>query len=303
MPAPIFVYSASIPPNPQPKNPKPNMTTWHDSIIRQSDLIGRLVLNQGTAEEMGRIDQLWLDPQAHQIIGFSCKSGILSTKKHHFTWSQIETIGVDSVMVSRLEGLETARPESAIPGVGQEVWADSGIRIGTMIDYQLHPETGEVIEYLFFLSGWRSITEGTYRLPRQAVISMNSKRMIVMEKAAQNAELFSRGLTQDIAQITEFIKEDYAQTQQDLQTLMQNTQSIAEHLKGTLTAASPRRTRSDEPSRQDLSDTDAIDVPSIPVESKTVESKTVNAIGGAPTAEEPPHVEPPPFIQADNEAS
>lgn len=265
------------------------MTTWHNSTIRQSDLMGRLVLNQGTAEEMGRIDQLWLDPQAHQILGFSCKSGILGTKKHHFTWSQIETIGADSVMVSRLEGVETVRPESAVPNVGLEVWTDSGTRIGTMIDYHLHPETGDVIEYLFFLNGWRSITEGTYRLPRQAIISMNSKRMIIMEHAAQNAELFSRGLTQEITQLTDFLKADYAQTQQDLQTLMQNTQSIAEHLKDKLTtAASQLHTPSSQPvPEQTLSDIDAIDV-----ESSEVEPIEVEPIEAQPIDMEPIRVEP-----------
>ena len=55
-------------------------------IVRQSELLNRLVLERSTAEEVGRVEQVWLNPQSHKVEGFTCKSGFLGSKKQVLTW-------------------------------------------------------------------------------------------------------------------------------------------------------------------------------------------------------------------------
>jgi uncharacterized protein YrrD len=208
-------------------------------MIRQSDFLGRLVLDQNTAEEVGRVAELWLDPKSHQIIGLSCKAGLLGMQRHSFTWSQIESIGEDSVMVSALEGVEAEKPDGAIGLIAQDIWTDSGSQIGGLIDYRFDPETGDVVDYIFVFNGWRSITDSGYCIPPGAVISMNPQRMIVAETVTQNPERFTGRLDQGIASVTDFLKADYARTQQDVQSIASRLQGITQKTTAQLKEALP----------------------------------------------------------------
>ncbi|PSB15488.1 hypothetical protein C7B76_13610 [filamentous cyanobacterium CCP2] len=208
------------------------------SITRQSDFIGRLVLDQKTAEELGRVAELWLVPKTHQIIGLSCKAGLLGTQRHSFTWSQVESIGDDSIIVSALEGVDAEKPEGAIGLIAQDVWTDSGNQVGGLIDYRFDAETGDVIDYVFVFNGWRSIADSGYCLLPSAIVSMNAKRIIVAEAATQNPKKFVGRLDQGVASIKEFLKADLARTQQDVQSIATRlqgfTQKTTAQLKGSL---------------------------------------------------------------------
>jgi sporulation protein YlmC with PRC-barrel domain len=221
------------------------------SITRQSDFIGRLVLDQKTAEELGRVAELWLNPKKHQIIGLSCKAGLLGTQRRSFTWSQIETIGDDSIIVSALDGVNAEKPEGAIGLIAQDVWTDSGSQIGGLIDYRFDAETGDVIDYVFVFNGWRSIADSGYCLPPGAVISMNNKRLIVAEAATQNPERFTGRLDQGIASIKDFLKADLARTQQDVQTIATRlqgfTQKTTAQFKGSLSNVTEQLQASPDP--------------------------------------------------------
>ncbi|GAB4226926.1 MAG: hypothetical protein Kow00121_55420 [Elainellaceae cyanobacterium] len=206
------------------------MAFLSDSVIRRSALLGRLVLNHRTAEELGRVDQLWLDPKSHQVIGLMCRSGLFYNKKHCFPWSQIEAIGSEGILVTPLETVEFEKPESAVAEPGQEVWTNTGSRVGSLLDYRLDSETGDVIDYLFTFAGWREFTDGIYRIFPNAVIGMNDKRAIVLEAAVQNAELFEKGFSQSVAQISGLLQTDISRSQQDLQALKQAPQAIVAQL-------------------------------------------------------------------------
>lgn len=273
-------------------NPQVVMTSTPDTLIRRSDLLGRLVLNHDTAEELGHVDQVWLDPQAHQVIGFLCRSGLFYHKKHGFTWSQIETIGNDSILVTPLGAVEPEPPDSTLTEPGQELWTDTGDRVGSLLDYRLHPETGDVIDYLFVFSGWRQLTDGVYCLSADAIISMSRKRVIVSETAIQNAELFEKGLSQGVAQMTEFFKDDYARTQQDLQALKHTPQVIADQLQAATQKAKARLSGTSESSQPQLTggtDVDDVDASSA---SSALEVSSDQA-SDSPVSEQPnPHDRP-----------
>lgn len=203
------------------------MTT---SLIKRSDLLGRLVIDQQSTEELGHIDQLFIDIQTHQIAIVKCTSGFLGRMAHTFDWADINNIGTDSVLINWNEE-NLIEPSAAVnPMIGLEIWADSGNKVGIIKDYCLDSETGKVIDYLFVSGGWRGIQEGLYRLPSSGVVSVGRKRVIAKDEVLQSAEQFSSGLQEKFSQAAEFLKEDYAKTQADMASLLEGAQTSASKL-------------------------------------------------------------------------
>lgn len=199
-------------------------------ILQHSTLMNRLVLERNTADDLGRVDQLWLDCKAHQILGLSCKSGFLGRKRRGFTWAQIEAIGDESVLVSLADDGNATKPEEAEIPLNHEVWSDDGNRAGRVVDYRFNRETGDVVDYLFSSNGWAGATNGIYRLDPTAVISVGSKRMIVRKAAIAEPEQVEAGLADRVSKVAEFLKDDYDRTRQDMQGAIEGTQAIASQL-------------------------------------------------------------------------
>ncbi|MCG8366983.1 MAG: PRC-barrel domain-containing protein [Pseudanabaenales cyanobacterium] len=198
--------------------------------IRQSQLLNRLVIDYDTTEEVGWVDQLLVDVKIHQVEGIVCKSGFLGRNKRAFSWVQIETIGQDSILVKLPGGPESDKLETAQVMVGHEVWTDAGDRMGHLVDYCIHPQTGAVLAYLFAAEGLRGIAEGVYRLLPSAIISAGRKRIMAEKTALETAEQFAEGFSQKAATAFEFLKSDYAKTQQDWTAAVGGAQTIAEKL-------------------------------------------------------------------------
>jgi uncharacterized protein YrrD len=202
------------------------------SLIQHSDLMNRLVLDRSTAEDLGRVDQVWLSGKTHQVTGLSCKSGLLGRKRAAFAWGQVETIGEESVLVTYVPGTEVQRPEDVELLIGHELWTDGGNRAGTVVDYRFDARTGAVVDYLFVSNGWRGRLDGVYRFAPQAVISVGRKRLIVQAAAVEEPEQVSAGLADRVTQVTEFLKDDYARTKEDMKAALEGTQAIAAQVQG-----------------------------------------------------------------------
>lgn len=199
--------------------------------IKRSDLINRLVLGYSTTEELGRVKQLWLDVKTHQVRGLTCASGLLGHAKHSFAWEQIKTIGTDSILVKILEETELEKPEGIIDSVaGLEVWTDTGNKTGKLTDYCVDVETGAVVDYLFVFKDRQSVSDGMYRLPPTAVISVGRKRIIVSDAIVQNPQQYGESPSEKIPHPSDLFKKDYTQTQQDFASAMQGTQEFAGQL-------------------------------------------------------------------------
>ncbi|MCA1993621.1 MAG: PRC-barrel domain-containing protein [Coleofasciculus sp. S288] len=203
-------------------------------LIKQSEMLNRLVLDCRTTEEVGRVDQLWLNPLFHQVVGLTCKSGLLGAKKRLFAWAQIETIGTDSVLVSYdPKEDEPEKPDSAVSLIGHEVWTDAGNKVGKVVDYLFAPDTGAIANYLFVSSGWRGVLDGIYLLPTTAIAGAGSKRVIVVDATVQEPQRYTEGLNQKVTQAAEFFLEDYKKTQSDWEAIKRSAQTITEQVKDT----------------------------------------------------------------------
>ena len=201
-------------------------------LTKQTELLNRLVIDRRTADEVGRVDQLWLVPQSHLVMGFSCKSGFLGKNKRAFTWAQIESIGADSIMVNTSpDAIDPEKSDALVALLGHEVGTDSGNKGGKLVDYLLIPQTGTVVYYLFSSSGWRGVMEGIYLLPPEAVSSAGSKRVIVQDDAVLSPQHYAAGLTQKVGQAAEYLQEDYEKTVDHWENLKRRTQAGTEGVK------------------------------------------------------------------------
>ncbi|TAD75014.1 MAG: hypothetical protein EA001_14805 [Oscillatoriales cyanobacterium] len=160
------------------------------ATIRQSQLLGRLVLDRATTETLGRVASLWVDPRAARVLGLTVRSGQLPLGGvlRACSWSQVAAIGDDSVLIDGAAGDRLQQPEGAFDLIGHEVWTDAGNRIGTVVDFELDVVEGRVRRYVFRREAG---AETGYAIDPAAAISGGPKRLLVQAAAAEAAEPLS----------------------------------------------------------------------------------------------------------------
>ncbi len=198
-------------------------------VIRQSDLLNELVLNRDTLEEIGRVEVLWMYPQAHRVLGFICKSGLLGNQKYAFQLSQIDALGDSGVIThaqpQKTEAEKVRQLESLI---GLEIWSDEGNRLGKIIDCLFHLQTGEITHYLFVSSGWASLVGEIYQLPPSQIQSFGKRRVLVSESSASRFDLYRAGISQKLSQARDAFKEEAVQ---EWATISKRAESTTEQAK------------------------------------------------------------------------
>jgi uncharacterized protein YrrD len=200
--------------------------------IKRSELINRLVIDNNTIEEIGHVDDIWLDTTTHKIVGFTCKANLLSWKKQAFTWEQIESIGDDSIMVNfDPEAKAPDKPKQLIPLIGHEVHTKSGNQGGKITDYVIDNKTGEIVNYLYISKGWRGVLDNIYQFSPKSIIKISTKRVLVPDNIVEEPQIYTEGLQQKLHQAAETIREDYAKNKIDLEGLRRGARGIAEQVK------------------------------------------------------------------------
>jgi uncharacterized protein YrrD len=190
--------------------------------IRYSEFLHCLVLDRNTTEELGRVELLWMYPQVHRILGFICKSGLLTNKRLAVSLPQIKTISnntiwlqsppteTDITKVNQLESL-----------IGHQVWSESGTSFGKVIDCLFDLKTGNITQYLVALKGWKGVMSELYPLMPGHILSFGSKRVLVSETAAQELTNHQGRLQQTWQEL----KQDYRQVKGEVQTLSQQAKT------------------------------------------------------------------------------
>lgn len=185
--------------------------------IKHSQLLKRLVLDRETVEDQGCIEELCLDLQSHQVIGFICKSGLFGREKKYFAWKQIETIGTDATLVngkSQPDNLE--KNNNIINIIGNEVWTDTGEKVGFIVEYIVNIKTGVIVNYLFKSNGWKGVLDSVYLLKPEAVSSVGNKRVIVVNNYLENPQYYYEGVVQKLNQLQNFLQTDLVRTREHI---------------------------------------------------------------------------------------
>lgn len=201
-------------------------------VIRQSDLLNQLVLNRDTMEELGRVEVLWMYPQAHRVLGFICKSGFLGNQKLAFQLAQIDRIGDNGILThsqpQKTEAEKVRRLESLID---HEVWSDEGSRIGRIIDCLFDLRIGQITHYLFVSGGWPGMVGGVYQLPTTKILSFGNRRVLVAEVSLSGFEIYQPGISQKLTEVSESFKEEVVE---ELSTFAKKAEVTTEQAKEQL---------------------------------------------------------------------
>ncbi len=207
------------------------MAAQHNPI-KQSDLLNRLVLDRNTMEELGHVDVLWMYPEAHRVLGFVCKLGLLGGKKVAFNLAQVQTLGTDSILVnSSPVETDAGRVQQLESLIHCEVWSDAGNKIGRISDCLFQLKTGEIREYLLVSNGWTGVVGSIYRLPPKKIMSFGRKRVLVAEAAVKTLAVYRGGLHQTVADAGNFLKENYTEMAQEVRTMTEQAQTATGQIK------------------------------------------------------------------------
>lgn len=186
--------------------------TTQPEVIRQSEFLNQLVLDRNTMEELGRVEVLWMYPQAHRVLGFICKSGFLGSQKFAFQLGHIDAIGSNGVLTLAAPQKTTAEKVRQLESLlDHEIWSDEGNRIGKITDCLFHLRTGEITHYLFVSTGWSGIIGEIYQVTPAQILSFGKRRVLVSEAASHRFEVYQAGISQKLTRASESLKEEAVQ--------------------------------------------------------------------------------------------
>jgi uncharacterized protein YrrD len=221
---------------------------------RHSELLHRLVLDRTTAEEFGKVEVVWMQPETHQVMGIVSKTSLLSKKRFAFKLSQLLTIGAEGIVVNSLP-VETDTEYVGVLEtlIGHELWSDSGNRLGHITDCLFQLETGEITDYLFRSQGWQGYIDRVYRLPTRGIVQMGKKRVLVAERAVPLIAAYQDGLEQKVSKVTEDLQED-------LQSLSETAQSATKRAGQQVRAIAEQATQKAKAVREEFPSQEALNV-------------------------------------------
>ncbi len=216
--------------------------------IRHSELLNRLVLERATAEEFGRVEVVWMDPEAHRVMGFISKSSLLTKKRFAFKLSQLRSIGAEGIVINSLP-VETDTEHVGVLEtlIGHELWSDAGNRLGHITDCLFHLETGEITDYLFRSQGWHGYIDSVYKLPTKGIVQIGKKRVLVAQKAVCLIAAYQDGLEQKAAKVAE-----------DLQSFSETAQSATKRAGQQVRAIAEQATQKAKEVRQEFPSQEAL---------------------------------------------
>lgn len=200
--------------------------TTQVGVIRQSELLNRLVLNRDSMDELGRLEVLWMYPPKHRVLGFVCKSGFLGSKKFAFKLAQVNAIGENGILTHGEPDATDADKVAQLESLLQhEVWSDAGNKIGKITDCLFNLETGSITAYLFVSNGWSGVVGEVYQLPPNNIVSFGKKRVLVPDTIADGFSIYQEGLQHKLTKTGETFKEEAIQ---ELRAIAKRTESVTE---------------------------------------------------------------------------
>lgn len=182
------------------------------TAIRRSELINLAVIDSQSKEEIGRIDQVWLDVKTHKVVGLTCTRDLFwqsGRREFYFHWTQIEKIATSFTVVNTQRPINFDLSELIDSVACSELFTENKSKIGSIVGYQLDTRTGCVISYLFVFKNSLSLPSGIYQISPRDIISIDYLKVVAFENAIQNAQKYAPSPIEQITSAIEFFKEEY----------------------------------------------------------------------------------------------
>jgi len=166
--------------------------------MRWSEALGREVVDTSTAEAVGRVDALVVDPEASTITGLVIGDQIVS-------WSDTGGIGSDAVTISGAEPLRTPQTgpeEGAVNGrtrlLAKPILTEDGYALGELTDIEFDPVTGSVEQLVVdgdHIAGSRLMGAGSFAVVVSSAARVSSAGDL---DALTKAELYELAKDRDV---------------------------------------------------------------------------------------------------------
>ena len=193
-------------------------------IVRRSELLNLMVMDRGTMQEVGRVERLWMYPQAHRVLGVICKGGgLLSKQRWAYKLPQIESLNQGNIWVEG-PGNETS-PEQIRQLqtlIDHEIWVDGGDRLGVIVDCLFNRKTGQITQYLFVNNRLRQLIDASNPLRPEEILSFGNNRVLVSPQALARLRRERPNLRQTFSQMKEQAKAEYEQVTNQTQERVRN---------------------------------------------------------------------------------
>jgi uncharacterized protein YrrD len=226
-------------------------------IMKYSDLIQRVVRTQPTMMEAGRVETLWMYPQASQVLGIVCKPGLMTNKRTVFKLTQLHAVDESGILVEppgEETTIEKVRQLESL--IGLELWSNEGVKLGKITDCLFKTQTGRITHYLFAPADWGTITRDLYQVPCKQVLGFGEGRALVKETAIYQFPVYREGLRTKLWYVEDFMADSYDEAQREWRSLTrrfslfktgarEKFQTVSEHTQSTAEAfADEAQTRS-----------------------------------------------------------
>lgn len=118
---------------------------------RVTDVVGKAIVAAESGEQVGRVADLLLDADGHQVVGLVVAGGLLASEQV-VPFSEIQTLGRDAVLVKTASGVvgRKAWREQAVTTSrssslrDKPVITDAGRALGRVRDVHLNETTGAI---------------------------------------------------------------------------------------------------------------------------------------------------------------
>ncbi len=201
-------------------------------ITRHSELLNRLVIERDTMQEMGRVEQLWMYPQAHRVMGVICRSGRFRGKRFVYKLPQLDSLGKGNIWVS---GTPTETTDEQIQQLeslmDHEIWVDGGDRLGVIIDCMFNRKTGAITRYLFVDNPLRRLVGSPMTLSPTEMKGFGNHRVLVDERSMRRLQRERPSLKETWSNVREQAREEYGQVTEEMRTAQQQAAERAEVLR------------------------------------------------------------------------
>ncbi len=173
-------------------------------MLQASDLRGRAVIDMDSAEDLGKIEEVFLDPEARSIAGFRASSGqrLEVAARETIPQTAVHAVGPTAVTVRRTGGGERTQPDlEALPSlsnvVGRKVVSHGGELLGWVHDVLLETDGKRIVGYALRaasqsggpLGAWLGLGETHYEYVRaDADLRIGDEVIIAPDDALARAE-------------------------------------------------------------------------------------------------------------------
>lgn len=123
-------------------------------VIFFKSLLNYSVLDAETGKVLGRVEQIWLDKDQHQVFGLTYRSWRWDKTLRSLFWKDVEAVDEIGIWVTVSDdSLLVVQPKLSVDyQLGDPIRDCSGKNVGHLVDYRFNAKTGKVLDYLWLHS-------------------------------------------------------------------------------------------------------------------------------------------------------